>query len=54
MGPVAKESVTIRVDRDVWSSFKTGERGKQTRINALLKACVKAKQSRNGLSVLPL
>ena len=40
--PVPKELVSIRLDKDVLDHFRAGGKGYQTRINAVLKAYVKA------------
>ena len=40
--PVPKELVSIRLDKDVLEHFRAGGKGYQTRINAVLKAYVKA------------
>jgi len=40
--PVAKQRITLRVDRDVLEFFKSGGRGYQTRIQAVLRAYVEA------------
>lgn len=43
----AKESVTLRLDPEVLAWFRQdGKKGYQTRINAVLKAYVKAQQRR--------
>lgn len=41
----SKAQLTIRVDRDVLSWFKSHGRGYQTRINALLRAYMEASKS---------
>ena len=41
-----KEQLTIRVDRDVISWFKSQGRGYQTRMNALLRAYMEAHERR--------
>lgn len=43
-GMSAKNSVTLRIDHDVLEWFKEKGRGYQTRMNAVLKAYVKAHQ----------
>ena len=40
--PESKESVTIRVDRDVLQWFRGKGRGYQTRMNAVLRSYVRA------------
>lgn len=40
--PVAKQRITLRVDRDVLEFFRTGGRGYQTRVQAVLRAYVQA------------
>lgn len=40
--PIPKHSVTIRIDHNVLEWFKLQGRGYQTRINAILKAYMKA------------
>ena len=40
--PEGKERLTLRLDRDVVDFFKRGGRGYQTRINAVLRAYIKA------------
>ncbi len=42
--PVPKELVSIRLDKDVLDHFRAGGKGYQTRINAVLKAYVKAQR----------
>jgi uncharacterized protein (DUF4415 family) len=45
--PGTKEAVTIRLDRDVLAFFRaTGNRGYQTRINAVLRAFVEQNRTR--------
>ena len=46
--PVPKESITIRVDRDVVDWFRAEGRGYQTRINAVLRAFVDGKRKQAG------
>ena len=46
--PVPKESITIRVDRDVVDWFRAEGRGYQTRINAVLRAFVDRQRRRTG------
>ena len=46
--PVTRKSqVTLRVDADILQWFKNQGRGYQTRINALLRAYMEAKEKRN-------
>jgi uncharacterized protein (DUF4415 family) len=40
--PEGKERLTLRLDREIVDFFKRGGRGYQTRINAVLRAYVKA------------
>lgn len=42
--PAPKELVSIRLDKDVLEHFRAGGKGYQTRINAVLKAFVKAQK----------
>lgn len=42
--PVAKERVTLRLDRDVVAWFRSQGRGYQTRMNAVLRAYMAAKR----------
>ena len=44
--PATKKQVTVRLDRDVLEFFQKDGRGYQTRINAVLRAYVDAKQKR--------
>lgn len=44
--PAPKESITIRVDRDVVDWFRAEGRGYQTRINAVLRAFVDQERRR--------
>ncbi len=44
--PEAKDMVTLRIDHDVLTWFKTAGRGYQTRINAVLRAFYKAQGHR--------
>lgn len=46
--PAPKESITIRVDRDVVDWFRSEGRGYQTRINAVLRAFVDRERRRPG------
>lgn len=46
--PVPKESITIRVDRDVVDWSRVEGRGYQTRINAVLRAFVDGKRKQTG------
>ena len=46
--PVPKESITIRVDRDVVDWFRAEGRGYQTRINAVLRAFVDGRRKPTG------
>lgn len=46
--PAPKESITIRVDRDVVDWFRSEGRGYQTRINAVLRAFVDREKQRTG------
>lgn len=48
LDPVPKESITIRVDRDVVDWFRSEGRGYQTRINAVLRAFVDREKQRTG------
>ncbi len=42
--PAPKQAMSIRLDQDVIEWFRRGGRGYQTRINAVLRAYVKAQQ----------
>lgn len=44
--PQPKQSVSIRLDRDVLEFFKSKGRGYQTRINAVLRSYMEAQRSR--------
>ncbi len=46
--PEAKDMVTLRIDHDVLTWFKTAGRGYQTRINAVLRAFYEAQGHRSG------
>lgn len=46
--PLPKESITIRVDRDVVDWFRAEGRGYQARINAVLRAFVDQERGRTG------
>ena len=43
--PRPKEAISVRLDADVLSFFRSGGRGYQTRINAVLRSYMKAQQS---------
>jgi uncharacterized protein (DUF4415 family) len=42
--PPPKEAISLRVDRDVLAWFRAGGRGYQTRMNAVLRSYMQAKQ----------
>ena len=42
--PPAKQLISVRIDRDVLEFFKSQGRGYQTRINAVLRSYMEAKQ----------
>ena len=44
--PEPKQSVTLRVDRDVLDFFRAGGKGYQTRMNAVLRAYMAAAKGR--------
>ena len=44
--PEAKQSISLRVDPDVLSYFKSLGKGYQTRMNAVLRAYMKAQRNR--------
>lgn len=46
--PAGKERLTLRLDHEVVDYFKRGGRGYQTRINAVLRAYVKAQVAREA------
>jgi uncharacterized protein (DUF4415 family) len=46
--PERKAAVTLRIDRETLEWFKSQGKGYQTRINAVLKAYVKAHKRKNG------
>jgi len=43
--PEPKQAISLRVDRDVLAFFKSSGKGYQTRMNAVLRAYMKAKRS---------
>ena len=43
--PVPKKAISLRVDPDVLDFFKSGGKGYQTRMNAVLRAYMEAKKS---------
>lgn len=45
--PEAKERITLRVDKEVVEYFRSGGHGYQTRMNAVLRAYVKARRGQN-------
>ena len=42
--PPGKQAISVRIDRDVLEIFKSGECGYQTRINAILRSYMEARQ----------
>jgi uncharacterized protein (DUF4415 family) len=48
--PEPKTSVTLRIDREIIEWFKSEGKGYQTRMNAVLKAYVKAQKERSRRS----
>ena len=44
--PPSKQAISVRIDRDVLDFFKSQGRGYQTRINAVLRSYMEAKQRR--------
>ena len=46
--PPSKQAISLRIDSDVLDFFKTGGRGYQTRINAVLRSYMEAKQGRTA------
>ena len=48
--PVKKSSVTLRVDKEVLEWFKSQGKGYQSRMNAVLKAYVKAQREQRKAS----
>ncbi len=48
---ISKTKVTLRIDTDVLTWFRTCGKGYQTRINALLKAYKEAHQNETGRTV---
>ena len=44
--PPSKQAISVRIDRDVLDFFKSQGRGYQTRINAVLRSYMEAKQGR--------
>ncbi|MCY4515405.1 MAG: BrnA antitoxin family protein [Candidatus Tectomicrobia bacterium] len=42
--PPSKQAISVRIDRDVLEFFKSQGRGYQTRINAVLRSYMEAKQ----------
>lgn len=43
--PPGKQNVTLRLDRDVFEWFRASGKGFHTRMNAVLRACMKAHNS---------
>ena len=43
--PEPKQAISLRVDRDVLEFFKSGGKGYQTRMNAVLRAYMKSHKS---------
>lgn len=48
--PERKSSLTLRVDKEVLDWFKSQGKGYQSRMNAVLKAYMKAKREQKGAS----
>ena len=46
--PPSKQAISVRIDRDVLDFFKSQGRGYQTRINAVLRSYMEAKQGRTA------
>jgi len=46
--PIEKEPITLRLDKDVVTWFRSHGRGYQTRINSVLRAFVEAQKHRRG------
>lgn len=44
--PPSKQAISVRIDKDVLDFFKAEGRGYQTRINAVLRSYMEAKQGR--------